>query len=197
MSEHPPPSVNEAGRALRQALRGSVKKHAWLFILQGVVMVLAGLSAIVFPLFSAIAVVIFLGWMLIISGVAQGITLVTAKEAPHFWLQLISLALGCVVGFMMVSRPEAGLLALTLLIIVYFLVEGMAKVVFALTIRPLPNWAWVLASGLMSVVLSIYLWASMPVTAAWLLGLLLGFSLIGQGAALTYMAWRLRSQPEP
>ncbi|WP_455372702.1 HdeD family acid-resistance protein [Limibacillus halophilus] len=195
MSEEHAASVNEAGRALRDALRRSVKKHAWLFIVQGVVMVLAGLAAIAFPLFSAIAVVVFLGWMLIISGVAQGITLITAKEAPHFWLQLISLALSCVVGLMMVSRPEAGLLALTLLIIVYFLVEGMAKVVFALTVRPLPNWTWVLASGLVSVVLSIYLWASMPLTAAWLLGLLLGFSLISQGAALAYMAWRLRGHP--
>jgi uncharacterized membrane protein HdeD (DUF308 family) len=195
MSEEHAASVNEAGRALRDALRRSVKKHAWLFIVQGVVMVLAGLAAIAFPLFSAIAVVVFLGWMLIISGVAQGITLITAKEAPHFWLQLISLALSCVVGLMMVSRPEAGLLALTLLIIVYFLVEGMAKVVFALTVRPLPNWTWVLASGLVSVILSIYLWASMPLTAAWLLGLLLGFSLISQGAALAYMAWRLRGHP--
>lgn len=196
MSEEHPTSINEAGRALRHALRSSVKKNAWLFIIQGAVMVLAGLAAIAFPLFSGIAVVVFLGWMLIISGIAQGITLVTAKEAPHFWLQLVSLALSCIVGLMMVSRPEAGLLALTLLVIVYFMVEGMAKVVFALTVRPLPNWGWVLGSGLLSVLLSVYLWTTMPLTAAWLLGLLLGFSLISQGAALAYMAWRLRQHSE-
>ena len=64
-------------------------------------------------------------------------------------------------------RAAAGLLALTLLVIVYFMVEGISKIVLALTIRPLPNWGWLLASGLLGVALSFYLWADMPVTAAW------------------------------
>jgi uncharacterized membrane protein HdeD (DUF308 family) len=73
--------------------------------------------------------------------------------------------------------------------------EGIAKVVFALTIRPFPNWGWVLASGLVGIALSLLLWANMPVTAVWLVGLLLGIQLISVGAALAYLAWQVRQTP--
>jgi uncharacterized membrane protein HdeD (DUF308 family) len=187
------PSVSEAGAPLREAVKESVRKNAWLFIIQGVLMTVVGIAAIAYPLMTSVAVVVFLGWMLIVVGVVQGISLITAREAPHFWLQLVSVALGCIIGAMMVSRPEAGLLALTLLIIVFFMVEGISKIVLALTVRPLSNWGWVLASGLLGVVLSFYLWASMPLTATWLLGLLLGINLITEGVSLVVLAWRARS----
>jgi uncharacterized membrane protein HdeD (DUF308 family) len=61
----------------------------------------------------------------------------------------------------------------------------------------LPNWLWVFASGVLSVVLSLVLFAAMPVTALWLIGLMLGLDLIAIGAALGAMAWRLRGQAVP
>jgi uncharacterized membrane protein HdeD (DUF308 family) len=67
-------------------------------------------------------------------------------------------------------------------------------VIFALTIRPFPNWVWILASGIISILLSLYLWANIPVTAIWLLGALLGIELICEGAALGYLVWRVRSE---
>jgi uncharacterized membrane protein HdeD (DUF308 family) len=69
----------------------------------------------------------------------------------------------------------------------------MARIVFALTIRPLSDWGWVLASGIIGVLLGIYLFASLPITAAWILGLLFGIQLLSEGAALTYMTWNIRS----
>jgi uncharacterized membrane protein HdeD (DUF308 family) len=66
-------------------------------------------------------------------------------------------------------------------------------VVFALTIRPLNDWGWVLASGIVGLLLGVYLFASLPVTAAWLLGLLFGIQLLSEGAALTYMTWKIRN----
>jgi uncharacterized membrane protein HdeD (DUF308 family) len=112
---------------------------------------------------------------------------------PHFWLQLISFVLAIVIGFLFLRQPAEGLLTVTLLLIVFFMIEGISKVVFALTIRPFPNWIWVLASGLVGVALSLILWASLPVTAVWLVGLLLGIELISVGSALAYMAWQVRS----
>jgi uncharacterized membrane protein HdeD (DUF308 family) len=72
------------------------------------------------------------------------------------------------------------------------MVEGMSKIIFALTIRPFPNWGWVLVSGVIGILLSFYLWASLPVTAIWLLGVLLGIQLICEGVALGYLAWQVR-----
>ncbi len=72
------------------------------------------------------------------------------------------------------------------------MMEGISKVVFALTIRPLPNWSWVLASGLVGMVLAVVLWSSLPDTANWLIGLLLGIQLISAGTAIGYLAWQIR-----
>ena len=96
------------------------------------------------------------------------------------------------IGILFLRNPGQGLLTLTLLLIVFFMVEGMAKVIFALTIRPFPNWGGVLASGVVGVLLAIYLWSSLPITAAWLLGILVGIQLTSEGAALAYMAWQVR-----
>jgi uncharacterized membrane protein HdeD (DUF308 family) len=65
-------------------------------------------------------------------------------------------------------------------------------VIFALTIRPFPDWGWVLASGVVGIVLALWLWASIPVTAVWLLGVLLGIELICEGATLGHLAWQVR-----
>jgi uncharacterized membrane protein HdeD (DUF308 family) len=89
--------------------------------------------------------------------------------------------------------PGQALLILTLLLIVFLMVEGISKVIFALTIRPFPNWGWVLASGIIGILLALYLWASLPITAIWLLGVLLGIQLICEGAAIGYLAWQVRN----
>jgi uncharacterized membrane protein HdeD (DUF308 family) len=185
-------SVDQAARIMRDAMRDTIKRHSFWYMIQGILMMIAGVAALVFPLFSSVAIILVLGWLLIISGVLQGISLIGASNVPHFWLQLISVVLSIVIGLMFLNDPGGGLAALTLLLIVYFTVGGMARIVFALTIRPFPDWGWVLASGIISVLLGIYLFASLPLTAAWLLGLLFGIQLLSEGAALTYMTWNVR-----
>jgi uncharacterized membrane protein HdeD (DUF308 family) len=66
-------------------------------------------------------------------------------------------------------------------------------VIFALTIRPFPNWGWVLAAGIVSILLAVYLWANLAVASEILLGILLGIQLLVEGVALTYLAWKVRT----
>ena len=65
------------------------------------------------------------------------------------------------------------------------------KVIFGLTIRPFPNWGWVLASGLIGIALSVYLWANLSTVSEWMLGVLLGVLLVVEGAALDAKKFRL------
>jgi uncharacterized membrane protein HdeD (DUF308 family) len=188
-------SLDAAAEVFRQAMRETVKRYSLWYLIQGIVLIAAGVLAIIYPVLSSVAVVILLGWLLIISGIAQGISLLGARHVPHFWLQLVSVILALLIGFLFLRDPAQGLLTVTLLLIVFFMIEGISKVVFALTIRPFPNWGWLLASGLVGIVLSLILWASLPVTALWLVGLLLGIQLISVGAALTQLAWQVRKNP--
>ena len=156
-------------------------------------MVVAGVLALIYPLLASVAMVYLLAWVLIISGVLQAIGLIGARDVPHYWLQLISVVLAIVIGVLLLRQPESGLLLMTVLLIVFFMVEGISKIIFALTIRPFPNWGWVLASGLVGIVLAVYLWANIPVSSEWVLGVLLGIQLVCEGAALAYLAWHVRT----
>ena len=185
-------SLDAAAQVMREAMRETVRRHSLWYLAQSALMIVAGILALAYPALSSVAVVFFLGWLLIISGLFQGISLIGARNVPHFWLQLVSVVLFVIVGMLFLRNPGESLVTLTLLLIVFFVVEGISKVIFALTIRPLPNWGWVLASGIIGILLGFYLWASIPVTAIWLIGVLLGIELICEGIALGRLAWEAR-----
>lgn len=185
-------SLDLAAEVFREAMRDTVKRYSLWYLVEGVLLVVAGVLAIIYPVISSGAVVILLGWLLIASGLLQGLSLIGARQVPHFWLQLISVILAILIGFLFLRDTTQGLMTLALLLIIFFMMEGISKVVFALTIRPFPNWGWVLASGLVGILLALILWASLPVTAVWLIGVLLGVNLISIGAAIAYLAWQVR-----
>ena len=184
--------LDAAAAAMREAMRETVKRYSLWYLLQGILMIAAGILALIYPVITSVGIVFLLAWLLIISGIVQGIGLIGAREVPHFWLQLISVVLAIVVGLLLLRSPESGLLIFSVLLIVYFMVEGISKVIFALTIRPFPNWGWVLASGMISILLAVYLWANLAAVSEILLGVLLGIQLIVEGAAIAYLAWRVR-----
>ena len=185
-------SLEAAAEVLREAMRETVRRHSLWYLIQGGLMIVGGVLALVYPVIASFAVVGLLGWVLIASGVVQGISLIGAQSVPNFWLQLVSVGLSIVVGILFLSDPGGSLTTVTFLLIVYLVVEGISKVIFALTIRPFPNWGWVLASGVFSVLIAFVLYASLTSVSLWLLGLLLGIQLIAEGAALGYLAWDIR-----
>ena len=187
-------SLDTAAEVFREAMRQTVRRYSLWYLVQGVLLMAAGFLAIIYPVISSAAVIVLLGWLLIISGILQGFSLISARHVPHFWLQLISVVLAILIGILFLRDPEQGLLTVTLLLIVFLMIEGISKVVFALTIRPFPNWGWMLGSGMIGILLSVLLWANMPVTAVWLIGLLLGIELISIGAATAYLAWHIRRE---
>ena len=190
-------SLETAAQAMREAMRQTIRRFSLWYMLQGGLMILTGAAAFLYPLFRASSTVVGLvGWLLIISGVVQGISLIGARKVPHFWVQLVSVILSIVIGIMFLRSPGYGLFILTLLLIIYFLAEGISKVIFALSIRPFPNWYWILGSGMVGFVAAIFSWSKLPVTAIWILCPLLGIVLISEGAAIGYLAWQVRKTPK-
>ncbi|MGA7372213.1 MAG: HdeD family acid-resistance protein [Methyloceanibacter sp.] len=188
-------SVDAAAAAMRDALRETVRRHSLLYLIQGVLMLVTGVLALIYPWIASVTIVRLLGWFLIISGMLQGIGLISAREVPYFWLEVISAVLAIVIGLLLLRHIDAGMLFFGVLFIVYFMIEGILKTMFALTIRPLPNWGLVLASGLIGIALSVYLWTNLSTTGSmWMLGVLLGILLVVEGAALTSLAWRVRRE---
>ncbi len=185
-------SINDASAILREATRDTIRKRSMWFLIQGILLMVAGFLALVSPLFASTFVMLMLGWLLIFAGIGQAIGLIGATQVHYFWLQLVSAALAIMVGWMLISRPEAGLLAAALLMVVYFMVDGIQRLVFALMIRPMRNWGWMLASGIMGIVLSLILAGNLPNAAGWLIGVLLGIELMTVGGAMAFLAWDIR-----
>jgi uncharacterized membrane protein HdeD (DUF308 family) len=186
-------TLDQAAEAMREATRKTVRRSSWLFLIQGILLVVAGVVALIYPLMTNVAFAIFLGWLLLISGVVQAVTLIGGSKTPDFWLQLISAVLSVVVGILFLRNPTVAVGTLVMLMSVFFMIEGISKTVFSLTIRPFPNWGWVLASGILGILIAVWLLAN-PGMSLLLLGILIGVQLISEGVAIATMAWMARKK---
>jgi uncharacterized membrane protein HdeD (DUF308 family) len=106
----------------------------------------------------------------------------------------LSAVLGIVVGAVLLASPLTGAFSLTLVLVAFFLVEGAVSIMFALDHkRELSGqWGWMLASGIIDLALAIMIFAGLPSTAAWAVGLLVGINMIFGGSALIAMALHAR-----
>jgi uncharacterized membrane protein HdeD (DUF308 family) len=180
---------------LRSAVASSLHEHWVLFLVEGVVLLVLGLIAIIVPPIATLATAILLGWLFLISGVAGLITTFWMRRAPGFWWSLLSAVLGIAAGIVLLGWPVSGAVSLTLVLIVFFTVEGLASVMFALDHkRELSGrWGWMLVSGVIDLILAALILWGLPGTAVWALGLLVGINLVFGGSALIAMALGARS----
>jgi uncharacterized membrane protein HdeD (DUF308 family) len=141
--------------------------------------------AIFLPLFATVTITIILGWIFLASGIVGLIATFGARQAPGFWWSLLSALIAIAVGLILLAQPIAGALSLTLLLIVFFIFEGTASVMYAFEHRRelTGRWEWMLISGIIDFVIAGIILAGLPGTAAWALGLLVGINMIFGGVA--------------
>ena len=184
-------SLEQASEAYRAAMHQAVRKYALVYIAEGMLLIIAGLLAVLYPLFAGAAVAVPLGWLLISAAVLQGIALFGTRQMPHFSMQLLSIVIALLVGFLLLRNPQQAREVITLLVIVYLMVQGVARLTFGLTIRPFENWLWVVLSGVLGVALSLLLIVSLPEPPVWIIALFVGLELIGEGGAILALAWKV------
>jgi len=179
---------------VQRAISRSLHEHWVLYLIEGIVLVVLGAAAIVVPPLATLAVTILLGWLFLLSGVVGLFTTFWMRHAPGFWWSLLSAALGIVVGLMLLAMPLTGAFSLTVVLVVFFIIEGVASIMFSLDHkRELSGrWGWMLASGVIDLVLAVLIFAGLPSTAAWAIGLLVGINMVFGGAALVAMALHAR-----
>ena len=163
------------------------RNWGWLLAL-GILMIILGVVAMAAPVVATIAIQVMLGWLLVISGIAEGIHAFMVKEWRGFLLELLSAVLYLGVGLLLLVDPLKGALALTLILAVFLLVEGIFKIITALRVRDHRGWGWLLASGIVSVVLGVLIWAQWPASGLWVIGLLVGIQLLFTGWSLVMLA---------
>ena len=181
---------------LQSEMRAAVREHWKAFLIEGILLMILGLAAIIVsPPLASLAVTIFLGWMLLISGIAGLVLTFWARQMPGFWWSLISAILAIGAGIILLAKPVQGTLSLTIVVGAYFLAEGVATIMYALEHRRelSGRWSWLLIAGLMDLLIAFIVIAGLPGSAEWVLGLLVGINLLFGGATLIGMALAARS----
>jgi uncharacterized membrane protein HdeD (DUF308 family) len=191
MSETWPVERERFAAAMTQAVR----EHWVLFLVEGVVLVALGVLAVIIPPLATLAITVFLGWLFVISGIAGLVTTFGARHAAGFWWSLISAVLAIAVGVVMVLWPVSGAISLTMVLTAFFIVEGIVSIMYALAHRQqlTGQWGWLLASGLIDLVIAVLIMVGFPGTAAWAIGLLVGINMIFGGTALIVVALHAKS----
>jgi uncharacterized membrane protein HdeD (DUF308 family) len=171
----------------------------------GFLMMVLGLLAIGATALTGFVTVVTLGIFMIAGGLVeivygirtrgdrgQDVAEDRSEERPgRHPLFFIGGILSVAVGLLFLLRPASGLGALTLLLAGYFIAEGLVRVATA-AIDRYPKWGWDLVAGLVTLALGALVIAQWPVSAFWVVGLLIGVELFMRGILLLMLGVEVR-----
>ncbi len=186
--------INVEIQHMQQQMRNYLQSHWRLFLAEGVFFIFLGLCAIVVPQLFTVATVLFLGWILLFGGIVHVGRAFMISNMPGFGWWLFMGVLQVFIGYLFITQPVAGALTLTMLMTVFFALEGVAKISLALMMRPLANWGFILFSGITALIFALIIWLSWSEAAHWLLGLFLGINMVFLGWSLVKISLHHKMQ---
>lgn len=162
-------------------------------LLTGVLLIVLGIIAIAMPVISTIFAETWVAIILASAGFAKLFYAYNTRESGGFVWKLLLGVLYIATGVMLLIYPSTGILTLTLLIGSFLLTEGVFELILAFKLRPQQNWTWVLGDGIITLILGAMIWFQWPFNAPWLIGTLLGVSVLFTGVSRTMLSLNGRS----
>jgi uncharacterized membrane protein HdeD (DUF308 family) len=173
-----------------------VGRHWGWFLALGIIALVGGVFAILVPVAASISAAILAGWALLFGAVSRLFAVVradrTSERLTHLGLGLLYL----VAGLYLLLFPVSGTITLTIVLVAYFLASGAVLLVSTIQTWGSDNTAWRMFLALLSIVLGVMIWADLPSSAAWAIGLLVGIQLIFAGTDLIFIALAARNLTE-
>lgn len=177
---------------VENSLLNDIKNHRVWFTGLGVIFLILGILAIAFPWVATLSLELAIGGLFVIAGIAIGAQSFFIPRWKGLAMNLGLATLALVTGVLMLFFPLAGVITLTTLVMLYFLLTGATKTWFALRARPATGWGWILTSGLLSLALGLLILFQMAAFLPWILGLLLGIDFIFGGFWMLVLATKAR-----
>jgi len=172
-------------------------RRSWgWFLVFGILLMILGVACVAKAQTATTFSILALGWVLAISGVLWLVNSFYAFSWHGFFLYLLNAIIRGVTGYLLIRHPDAGAQGVTMLLAALFIVGGLFRGVGASVIQ-FPRWGWTVFSGLVSVVLGVYLLVSWPAATTYFIGLAIGIDLIFDGSALVGFAGAIHSLPGP
>jgi uncharacterized membrane protein HdeD (DUF308 family) len=162
-------------------LRDIARKTTGWSIALSVLLILAGLCAILIPFISGIGITVFIGWAMFLSGVFHFIlAFKTHTTGSVLWEILLGIVY-VFAGFYLIFHPLSGLLSLTFLLILYLVFEGVLELIHGFQVRPRAGSGWLFFDGILTLILAVLLWRAWPSSSVWAIGTLVGISMLFSG----------------
>jgi len=159
-------------------------KMVWWYIALAIGMIIVGVFAVIVPIAATVAIEWLAGIAFAVGGIILVIHSFRWKAGERLFLSLILGLTYFAFGIFLMAYPLSGMLTLTIAFAIFFFVAGIFKIINAFRMRPFSIWGWALLSGIVSLLLSFIIWAGMPLTALWVIGLIVGIDLIFAGFSL-------------
>ncbi|MDF5721109.1 MAG: HdeD family acid-resistance protein [Rhizonema sp. PD37] len=179
-------------------ISNDLKKKVNGSLITGIFVIVLGIVAIALPTVSTIFAETWFAWILISAGIAKLVYAFQTRnqgESPNggFIWQLLLSILYIGTGVMLFANPFRGALTLTLLLASFLLTEGVFESILAFRLRPQQNWTWVLVDGIITLALGAMIWFQWPFDSPWLIGTLVGASILFTGISRVMLSLNVRS----
>ncbi|NLV81727.1 MAG: hypothetical protein GXZ18_01790 [Synergistaceae bacterium] len=159
----------------------NIQKSKNRFYLIGGLMSLVGILALAMPFLVAFAIEMFIGGLLLATGLFQAIAAFKGfSDGDKPWQQIFMAIIAFAAGFIFFAKPLAGVLTIAIILSVYFLLEGILKIMEYISVRGIPGAGWILFSGIIAILLAFMMWNNL-VTATAMIGILFGVNLLFGG----------------
>jgi uncharacterized membrane protein HdeD (DUF308 family) len=173
-------------------MRTGVPPAATWSIVLSVLMITAGVMAIGVPMIAGVAVTALVAWLLIFSGLLHlAFAWRGARARAVLWEILLGIVYGAI-GFYLLANPVSGLVSLTLALAIYLLIEGVLESALSFQLRPVPGSGWLLVDGIVTLLLAVMIWSTWPSSAAWVVGTLVGISMLFSGITRLMLSMAVR-----
>jgi uncharacterized membrane protein HdeD (DUF308 family) len=156
------------------------KSLGWSIALS-VILILAGIFAVTVPSVSGLGITLVFGWLMIVSAVTHFVFAFKTHTTGSVLWELLVGAVYLFTGVYLIMHPLSALIALTLILALYLFFEGIVEIVLYFQMRPRHGAGWLLFDAAITLILAIMIWRSFPASSVWVIGTLVGFSMIFSG----------------
>jgi uncharacterized membrane protein HdeD (DUF308 family) len=170
---------------VQAAVSDEIRRGSGRFVVIGIAAIVLGFLSLAYTGLMTLSTLFIIGGFLLVGGIAHLIQAVRSRDATGVFFQLPIGLFEVTAGTLVLSRPAASLLTMTIVLATFFIGAGIFRTVASVLVKP-PSWGWTFASGLASLLLGVSVWAGWPQSSVWLLGTYVSAYLIVAG--MSYIA---------
>jgi len=174
-------------------LAAVVKAGGKKMTILGVVAIILGVLAMLMPVLAGASVVLFLGVLVLAAGIVRMIWAFGSDSVGKGMLKFAVGVLTLLCGIVLLAHPLFASVVLTLVLAIYFVLDGIVEIVAGIKRRPGLGWMWMLVGGIVSILLGVIIWRQFPLSGIWAIGILLGIKLFFVGLIMIMAGSAIRS----